>query len=78
MVELNFVQIDNPGHPHYFLDQDGFMYRHTKKGPIKTYLICQKKIKFGCRGTAVVENGLLCKNKPHTCLGDLQEVRLHL
>ena len=67
MVELNFMQMEDPGHPNYYLDQDGFMYKHTKKLPLKTYLACQQKKKLTCKGTAVIENGLLYKNKEHTC-----------
>ena len=74
MNELNFMQMEDPGHPNYFLDQDRFMYKHTKKLPLKTYLACQQKKKFTCKGTAVIENGLLHKNKPRTCLCEPQEV----
>ena len=66
--------MQEPGHPNFFLDQDGYMYRYTKKCGVKTYLVCQKKTKFGCKGTALIENGLLNKNKPHTCPCEPQEV----
>ena len=35
--------MEDPGHPNYYLDQDGFIYKHTKKFPLKIYLACQKK-----------------------------------
>ena len=74
MVEMNYVQMDEPGHPKFIFDHDGYIYRCTKKMEFKTYLICQKKSKFNCKGTAVIENGLLHKNKPRTCLCEPQEV----
>ena len=74
MEELNFFKMEEPGHPNFFLDRDGFMYRYTKKTEFKTYLLCLKKAKFGCKGTAVIENGLLLKNKGHTCLCKPREV----
>ena len=46
--EKNYIQMEDPGHPRYILDLDGFIYRSKKIIENKVYLICHMKTKENC------------------------------
>lgn len=72
--EKNFVRMEDPGHPKYILDLDGYLYRSKKSLDDKTYLICFMKTKENCKGTAHIVANNLSKKRNHTCQKQPEEV----